>query len=129
MGEATSTVDYELELIAAGLAGESPGSGERWQAAFEQAQSDWQLERARQLLRLVKSYPADARQRSVVRRMEAGLLTRLGDWAAAEASYRSALTLSRTGGDRQGELSALTSLVNLSRRGEGPWEEVIVLCY
>lgn len=127
MAAPESAIDYELELIAGGLGEGTTGSGQRWQDAFERAQGNWQLERARQLLRLVKSYPASDHQRVVVRQLEAGLFLRLGEWPAAERSYRSALALSRETGNRRGEINALTSLANLARRQDRPLDEVVAL--
>ena len=49
--------DYEIELITAGLATQTPGVLARWQETFIAARDGWQLDRAAVLLRMLKGRP------------------------------------------------------------------------
>lgn len=119
-------IDYELSLLELELAtGEVNHS--RWQVAFEQARDDWRLDRAQQLLRLVKGQNIDQQAQSVIRYLEGTLLARLGDWPAAKGAFGRALALKRATGDREGEMAVLNALANLLRRLEEPLTEVMKL--
>ena len=120
-------IDYELSLLELELSTSAEVNQSRWQVAFEQARDDWRLDRAQQLLRLVKGQRVDQGTQSVIRYLEGTLLVRLGDWPAAKDAFGRALVLKRATGDRAGEMVVLNALANLLRRLEGPLPEVMKL--
>ncbi len=79
--------DYEIELIATGLAAQAPGALTRWQEAFVAARDRWQLDRATILLRMLKGRALDARGQGLARYLAGTLLVKQGDWPAAAAAY------------------------------------------
>lgn len=72
-------IDYELSLLELELSTGASVNQSRWQVVFEQARDGWRLERAQQLLRLVKGQRVDQQAQSVIRYLEGTLLVRLGD--------------------------------------------------
>ena len=73
--------DYEIELIATGLAAQAPGALARWQTAFIAARDGWQLDRAAVLLWMLKGRSLGENEQGVVRYLEGTLLVQRGDWA------------------------------------------------
>lgn len=122
-----SLIDYELSLLELELTTSEKDTYSRWQDAFARACDSWRLDRAQQLLRLVKSRHLDQQAQSVIRYLEGTLLVRLGDWSAARDAFDRALALKRVTGDREGEMMVLNALANLLRRLEEPPAAVIDL--
>ena len=116
--------DYEIELIATGLAAQAPGALARWQEAFVAARDEWQLDRATVLLRMLKGRALDARGQGLARYLEGTLLVKQGDWPAAAATYQRSLALHRAAGSVSGQVAALNGLANVLRRLDRPLAEV-----
>ena len=123
----SNEADYEIELIATGLAAQAPGALTRWQEAFVAARDRWQLDRATVLLRLLKGRALDVRGQGLARYLEGTLLVKQGDWPAAAAAYQRSLALHRTSGSISGQVTALNGLANVLRRLDRPLDEVASL--
>lgn len=121
-------IDYQLELVQTHLATGDAAAVTRWRDVFDQARQSWQLERARSLLRLIKSQTLTPQAQSLVRYYEGLLLVDLGLWERARSAYEAALQLKRQVGDRQGEAAVLNALANLLRREGQPPADILNLC-
>jgi tetratricopeptide (TPR) repeat protein len=123
----SNEADYEIELIATGLAAQAPGALTRWQEAFVAARDRWQLDRATVLLRLLKGRVLDARGQGLARYLEGTLLVKQAAWPAAAAAYQRSLALHRAAGSVSGQVTALNGLANVLRRLDRPLDEVAAL--
>lgn len=118
-------IDYQMEAIQMQLDAGLDGALAEWQNLFEQARDQWQLERARRLLRLLKSQNIAPRVLGMLKYHEATLLVNLGEWQQARRAFEQALAIRKEGNDPQGELVALNSLANLLRRSADTLDEAI----
>lgn len=98
-----------------------------WQNMYESALGNWELEKCRQLLGIVKRYPLDARQRGAVLHLEGLLWERWGDWATARICMERASELHREANHHRGEMVSLNALANVLRRNEERHDEAIPL--
>ena len=99
----------------------------RWQSAHERVLEDWELERCRQLLALVKRAPLDPMQRGSVLHLEGLFWEQWGDWPAAQRCVERAASLQREANNPSGEMVALNALANILRRDEQRHQEALPL--
>ncbi len=98
-----------------------------WQQAYEQALTNWELERCRQLLALVRRIALNQQQRGAILHLEGMFWEQWGDWATASRVLERAVSIQREAGYARGEMVALNSLVNVLRRDEKRHAEAISL--
>jgi tetratricopeptide (TPR) repeat protein len=112
----SSRIDYELESLQIGFEAGQADALSAWQTAFEETRNQWQTDRARRLLQMLKSSPVNDATLRVVKYYEATLFVNLGEWARARKAFEQSILLSRNLGDAIGELRAINGLANLLRR-------------
>jgi tetratricopeptide (TPR) repeat protein len=117
-----SARDYQLETVVASA---QPDAWPRWYAAFQMVYERWQLDRAEQLLRLIKTQPITQRQQGVVRYLTGRLRVHQDRWPEALTAYQQALAPLRAAGAQRDALMVLTGLANLLRRVGRPAVEII----
>ena len=118
-------IDYQMEAIQTRLDAGLDGALAEWQNLFEQARDQWQIERARRLLRLLKSQNIAPRILGLLKYHEATLLVNLGEWKQARKAFEQALAIRKESNDPQRELVVLNSLANLLRRNAETLDEAI----
>ena len=118
-------VDYELEAIQVRFDAGHKNALNEWRAAFDTARKQWQLDRARRLLHLLKARALDENYLGMLRFYEGALLLDLGEWKKAQKALEQSIEICRKLGDQKGELSAVNSLANLFRRNADTLESAI----
>lgn len=118
-------IDYKIEVIQAQLEANADSALVEWQDVFEQARDEWQIDRARQLLRLLKSQSQLPNYVGILKFYEGTLLVNLGEWQQAQRAFEQALVIRRNNNDAQGELIVLNSLANLLRRSANTPDQAI----
>lgn len=115
-------IDYELEAIQSALeAGQDSAFGD-WQAAFERARDQWNTDRTRRLLHILKAQSPDENLLASLEYYEATFLVNVGEWNKAQNAYEQSIAICKKLGNQKGELVALNGLANLLRRSAATLE-------
>jgi tetratricopeptide (TPR) repeat protein len=109
-------IDYELEAIRSALETGKKSAFEDWRVAFERAREEWDTDRARRLLSILKAQNPDETLLASLKYYEASLMVNLGQWKKAQKAYEQSIAICRKLGNQKGELVALNGLANLLRR-------------
>ena len=118
---------YHSAYLELGLEQDLSAGLARWQRAYENVLENWELERCRQLLALVKRSPLDSAQRGGVLHLEGLFWEQWGNWPTARRCMERAVSSQREASNSPGEMVALNALGNILRREENRHHEAIPL--
>ncbi|MCL4298992.1 MAG: tetratricopeptide repeat protein [Anaerolineae bacterium] len=118
---------YQTAYLDLKLAQDTTAGLIAWQQAYEQALANWELERCRQLLALVRRVSLNQQQRGAVLHLEGMFWEQWGDWSTASRVLERAVSIQREAEYARGEMVALNSLANVLRRDEKRHHEAISL--
>jgi len=120
-------VDFEFEWLHTLFETNQANSVSIWQSRFDRAVKNWQLNRANQLLRIIKSFQQPLDVQGMIRFSEGKFSQKLGDWEQAQHVLSKALEIKRSQADQQGELAVLNSLANLEQHRESFTDDIFDL--